>query len=146
MLAAPVFAKPLGSTEFFSLGLGFEVNDYTDGDVTGYGLSLSGEFHINPVLSAGLRAGVYYDIDKLITIEPIAFIRVGHTFGRYVRLFIQGDLGAALFLYENDFYHDFSGGLGAGIRFILNHWYIEPYVRGGYPVKVGGGLLVGYTW
>jgi hypothetical protein len=154
LLAAPVFAKPIGikidqyfdPTEFFSFGLGAEGNNYTDGDALGCGLSLLGEFHVNSALSAGMRAGAYYDIDKLITIEPLLFIRVGHTFRKRVRLFVEGDLGAALFRYGGDFSHDFSGGLNGGIRIILKNWYIEPYVRGGYPVLFGGGLLAGYTW
>jgi hypothetical protein len=141
--AAPVFAQTTG---FFSLGFGVEANDYTDGDILGGGLSLLGEFHINSLLSTGVRAGAYYDFDELVTIEPLAFIRVGHTFGSRVHLFVEGGLGAALFLYNSDLYYDFSGGLGGGVRIFLKDWYIEPYVRGGYPVKVGGGLLAGYTW
>jgi hypothetical protein len=146
MLAAPVFAQNTDSTERFSLGLGFEGNDYTDGEALGYGLSILGEYHFNPLLSAGLRVGTSYDFDELVTIEPLAFFRIGYTFRNRMHLFVEGDIGAALLLYESGFYPAFSGGLSGGIRVILKNWYIEPYVRGGYPVKVGGGLLFGYTW
>jgi hypothetical protein len=40
-----------------------------------------------------------------------------------------------------------SAGLSGGWRFLLGeHWYAEPFLRGGYPFIVGGGLAAGYRF
>jgi hypothetical protein len=35
------------------------------------------------------------------------------------------------------------GGFRAGYRFILGGFYIEPYIRAGYPFLFGAGLMTG---
>jgi hypothetical protein len=40
----------------------------------------------------------------------------------------------------------FSGGLAAGWRITLkDNFYIEPFVRGGYPYGWGAGIMAGIT-
>ncbi|GHV51561.1 hypothetical protein AGMMS49579_07130 [Spirochaetia bacterium] len=60
-------------------------------------------------------------------------------------LFVEGSAGAALLLFDGDWYPSFSGGLKAGIRFALKDWYIEPAVRSGYPFILGVSLTAGYV-
>jgi outer membrane protein OmpA-like peptidoglycan-associated protein len=60
-------------------------------------------------------------------------------------MFIEGSAGAALLIYDGEFYPLFSGGLKAGIRFALKDWYIEPAIRGGYPHIIGVALTAGYV-
>ncbi|MDR2864718.1 MAG: hypothetical protein LBV68_03800, partial [Spirochaetaceae bacterium] len=31
-----------------------------------------------------------------------------------------------------------------GLRFPFSHFYMEPYIRAGYPVQLGFGLVFGY--
>ncbi|GHV76675.1 hypothetical protein AGMMS49942_14960 [Spirochaetia bacterium] len=127
-----------------SFGLGLEGNAFST-DALAFGLSLLGEYHVNPFFSAGLSAGVFYDFDSLLTIEPLAFARLyGRSLGS-LSMFIEGSAGAALLLFDGDWNPAFSGGLKAGIRFALKDWYIEPAVRGGYPVIVGVSLTAGYA-
>jgi outer membrane protein OmpA-like peptidoglycan-associated protein len=150
-LCAPVFAKgavardaPDTGTERFSLGLGLG-GDAFSLDSFAYGLNLLGEYHVTHFFSAGLRMGAYYDFQSLVTLEPLAFVRLyGLTFGSH-RLFIEGRAGEALLLYNGDIYPVFSGGISAGIRFALKDWYIEPAVRAGYPVIIGAALTAGYS-
>ena len=164
-LAAPVFAQDSDDPrEGFALGLGIEGNGYNNGDgtsgVLGLGFSLTGEYRFNietliPILSTGLRLGGFTNLNGLLTLEPLAFLRLsfrsgllGRSWGM-VHIFIEGNFGAALLRYEGegDLSPSLSGGASAGARIFLgNNWYIEPYIRGGYPVFVGGGLLGGYAF
>jgi hypothetical protein len=59
--------------------------------------------------------------------------------------FAQGELGNSIVYGEGRWTGDFYGGLALGWRFMFgNHWYLEPFVRGGYPFIAGGGIGVGF--
>jgi hypothetical protein len=148
-VAAPVFAQdaePAGAgiLNRLSFGLGFELNGY-ELEGIGLGSPLLGEYHIFPFLSAGLRIGAFTDT-ALFALEPQAFARWYWPYLGRFRLFVAGDLGMAVLVHEGDPYAAFAGGVSAGVRITTeNHWYVEPYVRGGYPVIFGAGLMVGYS-
>ncbi|MDR1306884.1 MAG: hypothetical protein LBK74_04845 [Treponema sp.] len=58
--------------------------------------------------------------------------------------------GAGLFALNGDFTVPaetgrFSVGLAAGWRFLLGErWYVEPFLRAGYPYIAGGGVSAGF--
>jgi hypothetical protein len=87
-------------------------------------------------------------------VEPAAFGRwyfydlpFGGDFGeKSIKLFAQGEIGAAVFRRNNVAYSSFMGALGAGARLPLGAWHIEASVRGGYPFMFAGALTLGYTF
>jgi hypothetical protein len=94
--------------------------------------------------SAGLKAGYSSNFSAIDTLEMAALGRWYFLSREKSRLFVHLELGADLILYEEKIYPAFLGGLGAGWRFHLGRWYLEPALRLGYPYIWGGGLGFGY--
>jgi len=67
-------------------------------------------------------------------------------------LFLQAEGGVVWFWYDDDISNiincmSFVGGLSAGWRFMMNkQWYIEPFIRGGYPYIFGAGFSTGFKF
>ena len=114
----------------------------------GYGFAIGMEDSI----SLGLK-GIYamplerYD---LTTLEITIFFRVYlFSAGAASGLFAQLTCGFAVFSWENKIELPAEGGtisfgITTGWRFPLgNHFFIEPYLRGGYPYYGGLGLSAG---
>jgi hypothetical protein len=99
-----------------------------------------------------LGLGVLYfaDTDGLSTLETTIFLRFylpreGEGF------FVQINAGSSIFALDGDFDHPGAGGisvgLSAGWRFLLSgRWYVEPYLRMGYPYITGAGVSAGYRF
>jgi hypothetical protein len=60
-------------------------------------------------------------------------------------LFLQEDMGIRLTSDNFEFTPAFLGGLSLGFRYAFKYkdYYVEPYVRGGYPFMFGVGLRGG---
>ena len=111
----------------------------------GGGLSLSyGDRSVIGI--SGMFAQSFLDDKKINFLEVLLTLR----FFVYKGLFIQLNTGlVVLYAANNSFYFpadagNFSIGLSAGWRFMLTEkFYIEPYLRGGYPYYGGLGLALG---
>jgi hypothetical protein len=85
----------------------------------------------------------------ITTVELGLFLRV-YPFRENEGFFVQAEAGAGLFALNGDFTVPaetgrFSVGLAAGWRFPLGErWYVEPFLRAGYPYIAGGGVSAGF--
>jgi hypothetical protein len=58
--------------------------------------------------------------------------------------FAQGEAGTSIVHEKGRRPGDFCGGLTLGWRFLFrDRWFVEPYVRAGYPFIAGGGIGAG---
>lgn len=96
----------------------------------------------------GLRAlfgSSFFDDEKLTVLEVLAFFR----FSFFQGLFVQLNTGLVVFYADNSISlpsdsGSFSAGVSVGWRFLLGEkFFLEPYVRGGYPYYGGLGLCAG---
>ncbi|MDR0320434.1 MAG: hypothetical protein LBI28_02940 [Treponema sp.] len=125
-----------------NLGIGAEINSNTrEGIAAGGVLFFCAE--INQQFSAGGKFTFSHNFDTVITLEPQALFRYYLPLG-IEGLFVQAELGAAIFLENDNSYPAFSGGLSGGWRFeIGTNFYFEPYLRFGYPYIWGVGFISG---
>jgi hypothetical protein len=132
-------------THRISLGIGIEGNLNSRQDMA-LGENLTFDYEINRFLALGIKLGANQNFKRLQIWEPEAFIRWYFMDLSGPKLFIQGDLGASIIYYRSDLYPVIMGGISGGIRFPLNNWYVEPYIRGGYPFILGAGICAGYRF
>jgi hypothetical protein len=129
----------------FSAGVGIEGNMNSP-----KGMAAGGTFSIDysflPKLALGLKLGFSHNFAQIMTLEPTAFFRWYFMYIRNCPIFAQADLGASVIFKDAKAHPAFQGGLNAGIRIPLADWYIEPYLRGGYPFIWGFGLTTGYRF
>jgi hypothetical protein len=52
----------------------------------------------------------------------------------------------AILIYQEETYPAFAGGATVGYRIPLKKFFIEPYVRLGYPYVAGFGFAAGYSF
>jgi hypothetical protein len=82
--------------------------------------------------------------------EDAGFFRIyplGKTNAFYTGLFLQAELGTAIFFKDNDSSPSFLGALAAGWRINMGkNFFIEPVVRGGYPFLWSAGVTIGISF
>jgi hypothetical protein len=124
-------------------GLGVEGNANTrEGAAIGGNLSLG--VNLNDQFSLGIKTVFSYDTSAVSTLEPAAFFRYYLPL-KINGLFAQAELGASFFFEDGNNYPAFQGGLAFGWHYnLFKNWYIEPYVRLGYPFVWGAGFLAGF--
>ena len=122
-------------------GIGAEVNANTrEGAALAGGVSLGVE--LNRYFSLGLNTSFSSNLDTIHALEPSALFRYYPPLNQ-PSLFVQGELGTAVFFENGKVFPAFLGAIGAGWHFKLDRWYIEPILRFGYPFIWGLGLSVG---
>ena len=103
-------------------------------------------------IKAGYFAGMSADRELSTDVLELCFLLRFYFRGldEYSGPFVQLDAGHAVFFRrENGFslpaqWGIISAGINAGWRFTIGkRFYVEPYVRGGFPYFFGGGLGVG---
>ena len=113
------------------------------------GVSVASDVYLNPkdkhLFSAGLRIGYSNNMNTLSNLETSALFRY-YLPVKVSGFFVQADLGASIFFENGGSYPAFLGGLTAGWRYRGNHWFIEPFARGGYPFIWGVGLQAGTSF
>jgi outer membrane protein OmpA-like peptidoglycan-associated protein len=162
-------------TEPFVMELSPSIGGVVDGQgringlaksATAAGVGAGVDFRFLPFLAGGVKFAYGSNFDIITHLEAQAFVR--YYFLRLpnllngVMLFAQVEGGMAVFwenqtTYEADLKTikhrpneaipapDFSASLGA--RFALpKNFFVEPYVRGGWPLLWGAGLSVGYSF
>jgi hypothetical protein len=142
-----------------SLSLGLEGNGYSP-DAMGFGARLAGNYRFGEMLSIGTSFLVCGD-DVLTTMEfsgnvRYYFLRDEESLIKYYNwmsvfhLFLQAEAGAAAFIDENNSLQPhFMAGLVAGSRIAFSRFgsfYIEPYLRIGYPYIFAIGVLGVYRF
>jgi hypothetical protein len=142
-LCSGVFAQE-SLAERFSLGLGLEGNVNT---LESFAMGAIGQvdYSFLPFLQAGFKGTFSYSFDGIASAEPEIFLRWSPKLGPG-RLFVQAGAGAA-FYFKDGVLGYFLGEGVLGYRAPLGDagWYIEPYLRGGYPFLAGAGIMFGLS-
>ena len=140
----PVFA--LGESGDMGFGGGMEMNmnsseNFAGAAVLGFNYNLP-----LPSFTAGITAGISLDFSTGRAIEFAPFFR-WYVLGGYSGIFAQADVGFSFITESEENFPRFLGGLRGGYRMPLgDKFFVEPYVRAGYPFAFGigviGGLLI----
>jgi len=129
----------------FAEGMGYSRYNITGGGGILLGGSLDGK-------GIGLRLLFVQDAENFIFFEALAHFRMYLSREKIENagLFLQAEGGIVFFSYEKfeiTEYSSFVAGLSAGWRFMMNDWwYIEPFIRGGYPYIFGAGFSTGFRF
>jgi hypothetical protein len=132
-------------TSRFALGFGIEGNVNTREGMA-LGGTLSFDYGLHKDLILGAKIGFSYDFNRVITLEQALYGRWNFFEFEGNALFAQADLGLSLVCEDPQYVSLFLGGVTLGLRFPLDQWYVEPYVRGGYPFMWGAGVIGGYRF
>jgi len=133
--------------EDFWISLGGEAAMYSTLGMS-YGGSLS--LGYGKGIAMGLKTAFFINEEEIDTLEInflLRFYLLGATYSSGPFLQVMG--GPVLFNHRGYFAipggsGTISAGLGFGWRFvILDRWFIEPAIRGGYPYVGGGSLSAG---
>ena len=103
-------------------------------------------------VSIGVKTAYFFNFETRIDVLELGFLLRFYLPGNssYTGLFIQLSGGQALFIRAEDGlsipaqWGTIYGSIEAGWRFPLkNDFFVEPFVRGGYPFLYGGGISTG---
>lgn len=114
---------------------------------------ISFDYSLSRRLSLGTKVIVSYDVfekeNTILTIEPIGIIKwyvVSPSGEPSAGLFVEGVCGPELLFINSKLRTSLSAGLALGFRFTIDSFYIEPYLRGGYPYLFGTGINLGFRF
>lgn len=103
--------------------------------------------------SMGLKVTASFDFkekdNSVFTAEPVATLRfylVSPTGEPVSGLFLEPQGGVSLIFVNSELKYTFNAGLGIGFRMPFNNFYIEPFLRGGYPYLFGAGIAAGFRF
>jgi hypothetical protein len=141
-----LFLVTAPGAETLRIGIGLETNMNTrDGYALGRSVSL--DFQIFKYIVNGVTLTISDDFGIFTVIEPEVFGRwyfkdFGFKGGGF---FIQADLGVSLVIEASETKPHILGGLTAGFRypFLGGDYYVEPFIKSGYPFIWGAGARVG---
>jgi hypothetical protein len=145
VLIIPMNLVNAQETSRFSLGTGIEGNLNARNGMA-LGINLSADYTIIPNLAAGLKFGFSHNFKKVMALEPELFARWYFLELSNMPLFVQADMGATILTEAENIRLAVLGGITAGIHIPLENWYVEPYIRTGYPFIVGAGVSAGYLF
>jgi hypothetical protein len=128
-----------------TLGLGIEGNMNTRESVA-LGSMVNADYGIIPNLAAGIKFGFSHNMAHIMTLEPEAFIRWYFLGGKGFSFFAQAGIGTSIFFEDMEVHPAVLGDLVVGLRVPLKQWYVEPYLRAGYPLIWGAGISAGYRF
>ncbi|MDR1956144.1 MAG: hypothetical protein LBQ30_04745 [Treponema sp.] len=129
-----------------NLGLGIEGNVNTGNSMI-FAQSICYDQRLFTVFGLGLLFTVSSDFGSFLSMEPEVFVRwyfldLGIPGGG---LFVQEDMGLRLASDNFVIKPAFLGGFSLGFRYAFKYqdYYMEPYIRGGFPFAFGVGLRGG---
>ncbi|MDR1785339.1 MAG: hypothetical protein LBR23_02570 [Spirochaetaceae bacterium] len=133
----------------YTLGAAMELNMFTrEGSSFGYGAALD-RYIIPGYILGGLRGVLSVSGDAINTTEAEVYLRLNMAkidvpiIGGYV--FSQFAWGFTSLREETNTLYTFSLNYTLGYRaFFLGGFYVEPYVRAGYPVRMAAGVSAGH--
>ena len=141
----------------WSLGASFEMGVNTRESMeTGYGVTL--DRYLSKIIALGIRAVLHNDADEVTATEVMGHIRF---YTPYVlnnpsfnaTFFAQFGFGGTYYIDEERRKDSFTFDFVAGFRFFFNNgfivsplrgFYLEPFIRTGYPFLFSGGLMIGH--
>lgn len=132
-----------------ALGLRAECSKNSiEGAALGGGMTF--DYSFTRRIAGGIKVLVSYDVANtdaaITTLEPLAALRlyaVSPSGEPSTGLYIEGQCGASVIFVDSQLRYAFDAGAAIGFRFGLEHFYIEPEVRGGYPYLFGAGVNFG---
>ena len=135
-----------------SLGLVFEANKNSLSNVSP-AMGISFDYGLFRRLSLGVKSLVSWDAfekyNSVFVIEPLAFVRwyvVSPSGEPSSGLFAEGQGGVELIFVNDGLEISASAGGAIGFRFPIGSFYVEPYLRGGYPYIFGAGVGGGFRF
>ncbi|MDR0910855.1 MAG: hypothetical protein LBM77_13955 [Spirochaetaceae bacterium] len=150
IIQTPAYPQSQGK---ISLGIGPVCNFMDKENGLGIGGSAVFEYRAAKFFSFGTNIGVSYGLKKILSTD------VGLS-GRWYPLCLANKkgkdwfelglgliAGAIIAMPDTDLSNSrgsILAGLDIGARFIMGSFYIEPFVRGGYPFLANAGILFGY--
>jgi hypothetical protein len=129
----------------FALGLGVEGNMNTRKGAALGGI-ISADYGIIPNLAAGIKFGFSHNFNRILTLEPELFVRWYFWALKDLSVFAQAGLGTSVIFEDGAPHPAVLGDISAGLRIPLGQWYVEPYLRTGYPLIWSAGLGAGYRF
>jgi hypothetical protein len=129
----------------FSLGLLTEANANTR---HGYGLAggLMGTYSFTDYFAMGIKADYGTDFYDVSSAEALGYGRIYFNPSSRFPIFLQLGAGAVFLFEDNRMTPSVLGDGSLGIRFSINNFYTEQYIRFGWPTGFGFGLSVGYKF
>jgi hypothetical protein len=127
-----------------ALGFGIEGNMNTRKGAA-LGTAVSADYGIFPNLAAGIRFGFSHN-GPIMTLEPEVFVRWYFWEVKDISFFAQAGIGASIIFEDTAARPAVLGDFAAGFRMPLKQWYVEPYLRVGYPLIWGAGVSAGYRF
>jgi len=138
----------------WSLGASFEVDQNTRENVAiGYGISID-RYLGTPLVALGLRGNMYSDGAELSATEALlhvrAYLPLTNSAAVSASLFAQLGFGASFYSEEGREMNTYTMDFIAGSRIYLTRggflrgFYLEPYLRVGFPFLFSGGVAVGH--
>jgi hypothetical protein len=142
-----------------SLSLGLEVDGYSPASM-GFGVKFGGDYRFGEMLSIGTSSLLVND-GSFTTLEISGNMRYyffrdenslikNYSWASIFHIFVQAEGGAAVFFSEDNTPQSrLMGGMVAGSRIALGRFgsfYIEPYLRFGYPYIFSVGVVGVYRF
>jgi|GEM_PF-1382558 len=133
----------------YSLGGGVEMNLNTrEGAAMGYGAALDRYFiyaEDKGLLRAGVRFAMQSDFDGISATEGDIFVRYNLLRLGPGDIFTQLSWGFSSYREDEIMANTMLTGFSAGYRFyFLGGFYVEPYIRTGFPFLFGTGVMAGH--
>jgi hypothetical protein len=133
----------------FSLGAGIDINLMDSGTSFALGVSLAVECRFNEIFSVGTYMISNFGLESMLSIESGLFVRwyVLRLSRIPLDLYLEPNYGVLAAMKDNNAQNSRGSmevGLAVGGRFFFPYFYLEPYIRFGYPFLGGVGLRIGY--
>jgi hypothetical protein len=114
------------------------------------GLALAGGLTLDTTITNSISAGLKFDAGSdfrgLVSLETALFGRWYFFKGESLQLYAQAGAGTVIFVENDQALQTFVAEGGLGVRIPIKRLYIEPYLRFGYPVGVGFGMVAGWSF
>ncbi len=116
-------------------------------------VGISFDYSINRCISLGIKALVSYDVlyeeNTIMAIEPLCFLRwyvVSPTGEPSAGLFAECQCAPEILFVNSNVKTSADVGVSLGFRIAFYNFYIEPFLRGGYPYLFGAGINTGFRF
>jgi len=136
----------------WSLGANYEMSLNTrnpeENFASGFGVSID-RYLFTPFAAFGVLVNMHSDAAEVTATEMLLNFRANAPLSAAVSLFVQWGFGASFYREEEREKNSYTMNFLAGCRFyfmngLLKGFYLEPYVRTGYPFLFSGGLAAGH--
>jgi len=136
----------------WSLGANYEMGmntrDPRENFASSFGVSID-RYLFTPFAAFGILVNMHSDAAEVTATEMLLNFRANAPLSASVSLFVQWGFGASFYREEEREKNSYTMNFLAGCRFyfmngLLKGFYLEPYVRTGYPFLFSGGLAAGH--